>query len=195
MIELALVMPLVVGLFGLGFFAAHVYEVRSDLQRTAQRTAAYAADRCDPLASYHAASDGTASGCALPAQPTLCGTTTNGPANGCYRTDRELADFATAKFFTGSRTGKFAIVVTPTTTGSVTPTATAYDGRTLSTCNADPDKLCKSFDPDVAGPRPNQRISITLRYRFNTPFATLMSALGFDSLAVNLVGHGEATVE
>jgi len=190
MVELALVMPVVVGVFGLGFFAAHVYEIRSDLQRTAQRTAAYAAERCDPLASYRPASDGSASGCAQPAQANLCGSTSNTPANGCYRTDRELADFASASFFKGSRRGEFAIV-----TATVTATATAYDGSSPSVCSAHPDKLCKSLEPKGTGPRPNQRVSITLRYRFDTPFATFMSALGFDKLAVSLMGHGEATVE
>src|SRR5439155_21277750 len=108
-------MPVVVGVFGLGFFVAHVYEVRSDLQRTRQRTAEYAADRCDPLAAYGPASNGTASGCAQPSQPPLCGSSTNTSANGCYRTDRELADFASANFFKGNRTGQFAII-SPTAT-------------------------------------------------------------------------------
>ena len=106
-------MPVVVGVFGLGFFAAHVYEVRSDLQRTAQRTAEYAASRCDPLAVY-----ATTSGCYPPASTRQCGTiptlgvTANLKANGCYRTDVELAQFATAGFFRGSRTGCFVLTGT-----------------------------------------------------------------------------------
>src|SRR5437870_3195699 len=136
LIELALVFPVVMGAIGLGFFAAHVYEVRSDLQRTAQRTAEYAASRCDPLASY-----ATTSGCYVPPPPApptnappppQCGAlTSNDLANGCYRTDRELADFASASFFKGSRTGRFVI----------SGTVTAYDATSASACSGEPEKL------------------------------------------------------
>jgi len=198
LIELAFVMPVVVGVFGLGFFAAHVYEVRSDLQRTAQRTAEYAASRCDPLAAYSATS-----GCYVPAPqsppaqpqpPPQCGAiTSNSPANGCYRTDVELAQFATTTFFHGTRTGCFAL--NDTITGANCNSGSGYDATRSSACSGEPDKLCKSLAPNVPGPKPNQRISITLRYKLDTPFAGPISLLGFDQLAVHLRRHGEATVE
>lgn len=51
-VELSLLAPVFFGCIGLGLFAAHVYEVKSDLQHAAQRTARFGAIRCDYRGDY-----------------------------------------------------------------------------------------------------------------------------------------------
>jgi Flp pilus assembly protein TadG len=48
--------PVLMGAIGLAFFAAHIYEVKSDLQRIAQAAADYGAQRCDYRATHAAGS-------------------------------------------------------------------------------------------------------------------------------------------
>ncbi len=76
-VEMAVIAPVLFGCIGLGFFAAQIYEVKSDLQRTAQRTARYSAIRCDYRGNYAAGS-----GC----------------ATGDYRSAAELVTFADDRF-------------------------------------------------------------------------------------------------
>lgn len=47
LVEFALVAPVFFGVLGLALFAAHIYEVQSDLQRAAQRTATHGSVKCD----------------------------------------------------------------------------------------------------------------------------------------------------
>ena len=51
-VEFAIFAPLFFGILGLAMFLAHIYEVRSDLQRTAERTAIFGASQCDIRGAY-----------------------------------------------------------------------------------------------------------------------------------------------
>jgi len=61
----ALTFPVLMGAIATGLFADHAYEVKSDLQRTAEAAARYAATRCDSRGKY-AAGTGCASGATYP---------------------------------------------------------------------------------------------------------------------------------
>lgn len=48
LIEFSIFAPVLLAVIGLAMFTAHIYEVKSDLQRVAERAAKYAAAQCDP---------------------------------------------------------------------------------------------------------------------------------------------------
>jgi len=52
LVGFAVVFPVLVSVIALALMADQAYEVKSDLQRTAQDAAHYAATRCDPRGSY-----------------------------------------------------------------------------------------------------------------------------------------------
>lgn len=64
-IGFALTFPVLMGAIALGLFANHAYEVKSDLQRTAEEAARYASTRCDSRGKY-AVGTGCASGATYP---------------------------------------------------------------------------------------------------------------------------------
>lgn len=67
LVEFSIIAPVFFGILGLAMFMAHIYEVRSDLQRTAERTAIFGASQCDFRGSYPAGS-GCATGATYPSE-------------------------------------------------------------------------------------------------------------------------------
>lgn len=58
--------------------------------------------------------------------------------------------------------------------------------------------LCRTVDDSVPGasdPQPSQRMRVVLLYKWDTPIAGFLRAVGPTSSIVNLQGRGEATVE
>lgn len=80
-VEMSLLAPILFGCIGLALFAAHIYEVKSDLQRAAQNAARYGAIRCDYRGNYPA---------------------TSGCATGDYRSTAELVAHAQDDFGHGT---------------------------------------------------------------------------------------------
>jgi Flp pilus assembly protein TadG len=76
-VEFALVAPVFFAIMGIAFFSAHIYEVRSDIQRAAQKTADYGAVQCDYRGSYAG---------------------TSGCATGDHRNGNEMATYAGQRF-------------------------------------------------------------------------------------------------
>ena len=66
-VEFSILAPVFFGILGLAMYMAHIYEVRSDLQRSAQRTAIFGASMCDYRGSYPAGT-GCGSGAAHPTE-------------------------------------------------------------------------------------------------------------------------------
>lgn len=154
-VEMALIAPVLIAAIGLGLFAAHIHEVKSDLQRAAQRTARYGAIRCDYRGNY-----GPTSGC----------------TTGDYRSMNELVAYANDNFG-----------------GDV-----SFVDLSSGTCElgAQEAVLCRTFDPSTpAGPVTNQRVRVTLKYRYETPLAPFLRVVGAANALVDLHGRGEATVE
>lgn len=152
-VEMALLAPVLFGCIGLALFAAHIYEVKSDLQRAAQRTARYSAVRCDYRGNYPAGS-----GCATGDHPSAA----------------EVVAYANSEF-------------------DATFVETTTDPCDLG---GQPAVLCRTFDPGTpAGPVPNQRVRVVLRYEHHTPLAPFLRAIGVGDALVELEGRGEATVE
>jgi hypothetical protein len=56
LVEFSVVAPVFFGILGLAMYFAHIYEVRSDLQRAAERTAIFGAAQCDIRGAYPAGS-------------------------------------------------------------------------------------------------------------------------------------------
>lgn len=67
LVEFSILAPVFFGILGLALFLAHVYEVRSDLQRAAERTAIFGASQCDYRGAYPAGT-GCGSGAAHPTE-------------------------------------------------------------------------------------------------------------------------------
>jgi hypothetical protein len=153
-VEFGILAPVFFGVVGLAMFTAHIYEVRSDLERAAQRTAVYGAVRCDPRGSY-----GAGSGCV--------------PSGNGHHNDSEMLTYAKTQFDNG-------------------------DFVDSSSCSlADGDAVyCRTYSPDPpSGPVANQRVTVRLKYRYDTPAAPFLRLLGLGSTLVDLDGRGEATVE
>ena len=72
LVEFSIMAPVFFGILGLALFMAHIYEVRSDLQRSAERTAIFGASQCDFRGSYPAGS-GCATGAARPSEADMRG--------------------------------------------------------------------------------------------------------------------------
>ena len=63
LVEFSIIAPVFFGILGVAMFMAHIYEVRSDLQRAAERTAIFGASQCDIRGAYpagHACKTGAA---------------------------------------------------------------------------------------------------------------------------------------
>lgn len=154
-VEMSLIAPVLIAAIGLGLFAAHIHEVKSDLQRAAQRTARYGAIRCDYRGNYDA---------------------TSGCTTGDYRSMDELVAYANDNFG-----------------GDIT-----FVDLSSGPCELGVEEavLCRTFDPSTpSGPVTNQRVRVTLKYRYETPLAPFLRVVGAADALVDLHGRGEATVE
>lgn len=163
LVEFAFVAPVLIATIGAAMFAAHIYEVSSDLQRAAERAARYAAVQCDPR---------------------------NTPvANACtstqHHTEAQLLAFVRGG--TDGHSPLFAPIKNTVVSSSSTPQG----------CNKGPTPvLCLEYFPNRAdSPVVNQRVKVTLRYRYDEPFAPFLRTLGFGNLLVDLNANGDSTVE
>jgi Flp pilus assembly protein TadG len=154
----ALVFPVMMAATATALFAGHAYDVKSDLQRTAQEAARYAATRCDPRGTYAAGS-----GCAA-------GTT--------YPNSADVVAYVNAKF-TGHN-----------------PKVTFIDNCGASLSDTAKGLYCETLDPATpTTPAPNQRLTVTLQYRFTSPMDPLLHIMPGASGLADLKVAGDAVVE
>jgi hypothetical protein len=151
MIGFAIMLPVSLGALALALFAAHSYEVRSDLQRLAQQAALYGATRCDPRGVY-----------------------TSNCATSNYPSEADIAAYSAGKFRGQTFTADCSSAVSA----------------------SKPALLCRTLTPSPpVGPVPNQRLTLTLQYHFESPMAALLRIIPIKNALVDLKATGTATVE
>jgi len=154
----AMVLPVLLAAVATALFAGQAYDVKSDLQRTAEEAARYAATRCDPRGTYTAGS-----GCAT-------GST--------YPSTADVVSFVNTKF-----TGHY-------------PTVSFSNNCAGSLSSSTRGLFCQALDPSTpTTPAPNQRLTITLQYRFSSPMEPLLHVIPGASGLVDLKVAGDAVVE
>ena len=167
-VEFVVIAPVLFGVIGLALFLAHIYEVQSDVQHTAERTAVYGASKCDPRGRYADPKSGTPWPWAA-----ACRSGADHPSHD------DMAAYAS------SRLGQKATF------------DVASDAAACKHANA-PVMCVIYGPPlgeGVTAPVPNHRMRVRLLFTYDTPLAPFMRLIGLQDNLVEMDGRGEATVE